>query len=331
MALDISGLTSYTQDKGELVGKSVQRDTVLRLFVPHIGYLPGAATFRIYQGGGDLKDCCVVPTGSGEFIERLANIACIESGNEFCLEDLAKYIRDSGFRVTAGSESAGSVEQVIMNQELAKVSANIDKLVFQGDTASSDTNLNKFDGLIKQATAATDSVKLAIATGNVFGAIQQVIGSLPYEAMEYGEIGIMVGYDVASRLRAILVAMNLYHTNPTGQILDSFDFPGQAGMRIIPTRGLNGTGQIIATPLSNVHWLTNKEDDYLQLYWGYSEYHQVYYWRIKFLLGVTFGMTDQVVIATLDPAVIAAAAGVPVSIVSPLNATGDAVQTEAKA
>lgn len=327
--LDLSGLQQYTQDMDILIGKLLNRDTVLREFEPHTGYFPGPAVLRLYDAGGDLGECCEVPEGSGAFTQKLANVECILSGNEFCLEDLARYIHDAGMRFTAGRESAGSVEEVIMNQELAMVAKRIDTLVFQGDTTSSDPNLNKIDGLIKQATNSADTVKLTIDSGNIYTAIQQIITALPYDAYDLGDIDIYVGREVAGAFNAALIGLNFYNYNPGVRgIYDPISIPGQAGIRIVPTRGLDGTNTIIATPRRNIHWLTNLQNDYMEMFWAYTEYHQRYYWRIKFLLGVLFGVDEYVVIATLDPDVITAQPSLNVSVVSPLGANGGVLTTD---
>lgn len=332
MALDLTGLQQYVQDPQRLIGVLLNRETVLRYFDAHEGFFPGQAVLRFYTGGGDLGACCTVPTGTGAFSEKLFNIVCIESGNDFCLEDLARYIRDAGMRFTAGLESAGSVEEIIMNQELAKIAKNIDILVFQGDTDETNTNLNRIDGLIKQANEATDSVKLNITSGSVYSTIAQIIAAIPYDAYDLGEVDIFVGREVAARLQSALIALNLYNfTVGQRNPYDVIEFPGFSNVRIIPTRGLDGTNTIIATPSRNIHWLTNLEDDYMRMSWNYTEYHQLYYWRVKFLLGVGFGLTEYVVIATITADVLNAPVGIPVDVVAPRNAAGTAINTAVEA
>ncbi len=327
MALDYTGLQQYVQDKEGLIGKLINKDTVLGFLMPHEGYLTGPAVLKLFKGDGSLGDCCADPSSASPFAEAKADVACIASGNRFCLKDLAQYIRDAGIRFTAGRESAGSVEEVIMNTELGAVASRIDTLVFQGDTTSANANLNKIDGLIKQATNATDSVKIT-TSANAYAAIAEVIATLPLEAWN-SEIAVFVGMDVAGMFRNTLVGMNLYNYNAgNGTPFDSMNMPGYAGVKIIPSRGLNGTGKIIATPIDNVHYLTNRADDYMQLFWGYSEYHKMYYWNIEFLLGITFGFTDQVVIGTAPAAGLSGGFGLPVSIVSPLDTTGAVVVSQ---
>lgn len=315
MALDISGLQAYVQDPSILIGQLVNRDTILRLFESHEGFQPGEAVLRLYNAGGDLRDCCEIPDGTGAFAQTLIDVSCILSGNEFCLEDLARVIRDSKMRFTSGKESAGSVEQLIMDQELAEIARKMDILVFQGDITSQDENKNKFDGLIKQA--AEISAPVAISTGNVYQALQRIISSINVDAYDMGNVAVLVGIEVAQALQSALIALNMYNFNPGDRKFNDFiSFPGFAGISIVPTRGLNHTNTVIVTPFTNIHWLTNLEDDHMEMTWDYDKYRQRYYWRVKFILGVGFGIYDFVQSYTLSNSVITAPVGIPVQSIA---------------
>lgn len=334
MALDFSKLTLVPQRQTEIIGKVIRRETILPRFMPHSGYNPGPALLRLYEGGGDFSDCCDVPDSGGEFTEVPTNVACIQSGNEFCEADLARVLNDFNFRFTAGNESVdGRLEDLFTEQELAKVAYNIDKLVFQGDTSltgDGNRNLNKIDGLIKLAKNSSATVKVDITSGNVYQAISQIIASVPIGAYDLGEIAVFVGRDVAKNLQASLVASNLYHYNPGDRgPYDPLTIPGIPGVSIVPNIGLDGTNASISTPFRNVHWLTNFTNDYMTLKWKYDDYHERFYWRLRFLLGVNYGFYDYVVIATISDDVINnITPAIPVSIVSPLGAQGG-VLTEA--
>lgn len=332
MAIDISGLTLLAQRSPEIIGKLLNRETVLRMFQPHEGYNPGPALLRLYEGGGDLGPCCEIPEGSGEFTEVLTQVACILSGNEFCEQDLARYLNDLSFRFTAGAENIDStLEELITDQELAKIALNIDRLVFQGDTTSPNNNLNRIDGLIKLARENADPANVITipATADIYSAIQQIIMAIPVEAYDQGDIAILVGRDVAKAIQAALVGNDMFNYNPGSRgVYDPIAWPGVAGVSIIPTRGLDGTNTIIATPLNNIHWLTNLTDDYMALDWDYSKYHQRYYFRTKFLLGLAFAMYDNVVLATFPAAVLTNGSSTAVSIVSPLGTNGGVLTTE---
>jgi hypothetical protein len=333
--IDVTGVECSFQDIGEIFGKLTREESVLRLFRVHTGFVPGEGRLRFYTAGSNLGNCCEDRNGTGEFSQKLIPVECISVGNEFCLADLKCVLQDlNNIRFTAGNESAGSLIDLFVNQELANTSFNIDRLVFQGDTTSGDPNLNKLDGLIKQATNATDSIKLGqITTGNILDAITRVIAAMPVQAQRFartnGGIDVFIDPNVAFNLHTGLVMLNQYNYNPGSYEIDGIiRIPWLNNVTIYPTDGLEGTNTIIATPIANIHWLTNLENDYLTAYSDYSYYHKRFFWDIQFLLGVGFGFDEWVVIATYTDAVAQAAVSFPVSIVSPLNAAGTAVQTE---
>lgn len=318
MAIDLTNLQSYVQDPNVLLGRLLNKETILKSFEPHDGYHPGQSVLRLYNAGGDLDDTCKVPEGTGSFDEQIFDIVAIQSGNEFCLEDLSRYIRDAGMRYTAGKTSAGSVEEVIMYQEIAKIGRNIDNLVFQGDKTSANGNLNKLDGLLKLADEElAGDRQITISSGNVYDAIQALVAEVPYEAFDWGDIVVMAGRDVVKALQAALVAMNLTHYNPGDkQVDEDIWMPGMGRVWVKPARGLDGTGRMIATPLENCHWLTNLEDDYQEALWDYDNYNQKFYWRVKFLLGVGFARYDILATANITDDVLKAKVGMPVQEVA---------------
>lgn len=67
----------------------------------------------------------------------------------------------------------------------------------------------------------------------------------------------------------------------------------------------------------------------MTLEWGYDRYHKLAFWDIAMLLGVTNVIYDYVYVVTYDPSVLTAPAGLPVSIVSPIDdTTGGLIVTQ---
>ena len=294
--IDIKGLKEYAQAYPEVLGKLFNQGTVLSLLTPHTGANPGSYRLRLYNADGSFSECCTTPKTKSSLEEVETEVACFLSGNEFCDADLGKALGDAKLRYTAGSENAGSLEQLFMDQELKAVARNIDKIVFQGDMESADGNLNKFDGILKQVkdVAPVEAGATAMET------IQNVLAGLDEEADDMGQIGVFVSVAFGRKLKSELIAANLYHYN-MGETkgAEEFVMPGFSNVTIIPTRGLNKIDKVIATPLANLHWITNLEGDHMNMDWDYDKYHQVYYWRVKFILGVAVGITEYVSVANL--------------------------------
>lgn len=325
MAIDISNLTILEQRSPEIYGKFVRENLVLRYFVGHTGYNPGTASIRLYEAAGELGECCTHPDNGGTFDERKTEVVCIKVGFEFCQNVLSEALNDFQFRYTAGGESVPtSLEQLFAEQELAKVAQRINRLVFQGDVASADNNLNKLDGLIKQGEANAPAANVFTSTApNLYSAIVELISRFDPYGYDMGGYDIYVPRAAGVALRTWMISLNnQYISIGTQGVNDEFDFPGYAGIRIIPTSGLDGTNKIIATPRTNVHWLTNLENDWLTYKWDYNNYHDVWFWYLRFLLGVTFGWYDYVYVMTITDAQLTAPIGFPVSVVSPIGTAG---------
>lgn len=295
--VDIKALQQYVQRYPEILGKLFNGETVLSHFVPHTGANPGKYALRLYNAGGELDECCKVPEGDSSFEEVETIVECFTSGNEFCGPDLAKVLTDLQFRFTAGNESAPAVEEIITDQELKAIAKNIDRLVFQGDTESEDKNLNRFDGLLKQA--GDKEVDLS-AIESAYDKVYELIANVEDEAEDMDQIAIYVPYSFSRKLKGELIAKNLFHYDPgMGTEKDQFNMPGYDNFVIIPTRGLNGVDKIFASPKNNLHWVTNLENDHMNMLWDFDNYKQIYFWRVNFILGVTIGIKDYVMVGKL--------------------------------
>lgn len=329
MAIELSVLQDYAKLYPELFTKHIYRPSVLQFFQLHEGVDPGKIIIPLYNDDTNLHDCCSTPDDTDTIDTKEIVAACIQARKEYCETDLAKILRDGTMRFTAGQESAGELARIISEQSMYSVQRKIDRLVFNGDVDSSDQNLNKLDGLVKQATEATDSVKLNITTGNIWSAIYSVVKAIPTGAYDLGNVIVFVPKEVESVWQMTLIERNLYNYNPSNiSVTDGYTrqyVPGFGNITIVGVQGLKG--QIIATPEANLHALVSRQGDNTTYKWGYNEYHERYYWYLKFVLGVTFGLTEYVVVADVSEDVINAAIGLPVSIVSPLG-TGGGVLTE---
>lgn len=330
--IDITGLKDYVQDPKIVIGKLLNRQTALSLFTPHTGIHPGKTVMKFYSGGGQLGQCCGDRPGGGKFTQKEVEAVCRTFGDEFCPDELNAIIKDANARYTAGNKSLGSVEAIIMDQELAAAQITIDKLIFQGDKSLADTNLNAIDGLIKQALAIEAATEYD--EGTALQAARKFLRSLNLEAWDGGVIAVLADPNIVTGLSASIWNANNFHFAPN-TMTDPYTpvtIPGYAGVVFYPMRGMLGTGYMIATPLANVHWYTNLTADHMTALWDYNSYHNKYFWDIAFILGLTFGIDEWVKIAKVDQDVIDEdAETINVNIKSPLNADGDAIQTEEKA
>lgn len=324
MALNISSLQEYIQVHPELLVTHMYEDLTLRRARVYdiSGITPGKFSARIYEPVAHLGPCCRIPSGTSNIIERMSEAVCILDGQDYCETDLSQVLRDKAQIFTAGGENAGSIEQVLIDGQVSSFVEAVDVLTFQGDKTLTDDNLNRVDGLIK--IAETDgAVQVAITDGTAFQAINEAIRALPRVARKMGGIAVFCPEELSESYYEVAMALNLFHYNP-GMFKYGDERPviGKDGISIIPTRGLNGTNKILVTPMRNVIWFSSKEDDHNTLSWKFTEYHELYYWRIKTIFGVNLAIPEWAVIAEYDPSILDNGISVNVNITSPVGANG---------
>lgn len=328
MALDVTGLQQSVAVIEEVLGKLTYQETILGLFEASTDALPDTIyKYRMLEGNAVLGDCCGDSDATLKPEEIEAYAACIASRLILCELDMAKMASNAtGMRFGAGRESAGSLEELISMQQLASLAKVIDRLIWQGDTTLADGQLNKIDGLLKQADDATDAIDITINTGDAYSAILSIASAIPEDAFDRGgAIGIFVNQAMFNAFSLSLIARDNSYIPPTGDINrpnynQRVSVPGFSNIFLINARGLVGTNRAIATPISNIHWLTNLESDHTTFDWDYNKWHERYKWYAKFVLGIFFKETDLVVNITIDPAVLTNRYSVDVTIVSPLDA-----------
>lgn len=126
----------------------------------------------------------------------------------------------------------------IVNQRSAKIAEANEILMWQGDTTiSGATNLNKFDGFIKQVKAS-NALKVAL-TGATSGAtvverLQNMFLAAPSKVTSQSDAVIFVGTDVYNEYTIALTNKNIFK-DPADKVM----FGG--AIKLVPVDGLNGT------------------------------------------------------------------------------------------
>lgn len=340
MTINISSLQEYISLNPLLVQETMYRDlTIKQVAVQDVsGIVPGKFSNRYIKADAALGPCCRVPVGDTEVIERLSEAVCILSGDEYCETDLAQILSNAvseaqRVRFTAGAENAGSVEQMIVDANRTSFVNKLEILSWIGDKTNANDDLNRTDGLITKAEeAGSGAISYTMTGTNAYWGLYQAIRQVPAEARLFGgNIGIFVPEEFAEAYYMAAVHLNLFHYPPGGfQYGANRPVIGYSGYEIIPTRGLNGTGKILITPIKNIVWFNSRREDHNTLDWDYDKYHQLYYWRVKTIFGVDLVRPEFAVVVTYDQSILDGDNGIPVSIVAPLGA-GGGVLTETTA
>lgn len=246
---------------------------------------------------GDGSACGWNEAGTSTLSQRILTPGAIKINMSFCDKQLLKTWANYEVRVAAGQKTL-PFEEDFMKGVGEDVAAKLEKAIWQGDTASSDKNLNKFDGVIKVLSGATLASSITYASGDTKSKIvNEVYAAIPSAAYSKGEVVMYVGEDFYRAYVQELVANgNLVITTGLNDVAmpESILIPA-TNVRIIGVGGLNGTDKVYASYKDNFVYgvdLTGDEEKYD--FW-YSQDNREHRLAIEFVAGTQVAYPDMVV------------------------------------
>jgi hypothetical protein len=196
-------------------------------------------------------------------------------------------------------------EEQIGAEKSAVIAENIEIAMWQGDTASGNPNINRFDGFIKTISGASPTLGNAnpttftsITNANVDDILDQIYSQLPARVATKTDLVAFVGVDTFKLMLVNLKNANLYHYVADAPQSMELVYPG-TNMKIIAVGGLSGTNKIVAGSLSNFFVgtdLANEEESYKL--W-YSEDNDEVRFMTTFKYGVQVAYPAEIVYFTL--------------------------------
>lgn len=246
---------------------------------------------------GDGSACGWNEAGTSTLSQRILTPGAIKINMSFCDKQLLKTWANYEVRVAAGQKTL-PFEEDFMKGVGEDVAAKLEKAIWQGDTASEDANLNKFDGVIKVLSGATLASSITYASGDTKSKIvNEVYAAIPSAAYSKGEVVMYVGEDFYRAYVQELVANgNLVITTGLNDVAmpESILIPA-TNVRIIGVGGLNGTDKVYASYKDNFVYgvdLTGDEEKYD--FW-YSQDNREHRLAIEFVAGTQVAYPDMVV------------------------------------
>jgi hypothetical protein len=311
MAFSLGSLQAYTREQIEplltaaVLGAKTQQlilqNGVVLTEVKSSAKIPLFSTDVVLQ----TQSCSFDPSGTTTITQREVTVGKIKVEEQICPKDLEAFFTQQALRAGSTYEDFGNADfqAKYLADKNAKIAAANEVAIWQGNTASSNANLNKFDGLIKLIAAGSPisantgalSGTPAITPSNVISIIQAVKNKIPAALKGMTDVVVMVGYDVYDMYVDAGVAANLFHYNYNDNSnYGGLTIPG-TGIKLEAVHGLNGTGDIFAMKLSNMVIgvdLANEEENYDM--W-YSQDDRVVKFSTQWKLGVNVAFTSEVV------------------------------------
>lgn len=313
MALSLGSLTSYTKQLvkpllssavfGAKTQEMIKDGGIVIPNAKSVVAIPLMDTDAVFQ----TDSCSFDPSGTTSFTQRTITVGKIKVEEKICPKDLEAYFTQEALKAGSNYEDFGNADfqAAFLAKKNARIAAQLETALWQGDTTSGTANLNKFDGLSKLIVAgspvdANVSGYTGVATittitqSNVVAATEGIFKAIPAAVLAKGDVKIFVGNDWYRLLIMAYRALNLFAYNPQDSQAQTFILPG-TNIEIVSVNGLNGTGDAFAISLSNIALAVDLVDEENNYKMWYSEDNNDVRFRVNFKMGVNVAFTNECV------------------------------------
>jgi hypothetical protein len=313
MALSLGSLTSYTKQLvkplltsavfGAKTQEMIKDGGIVIPQAKSVVAIPLMDTDAVFQ----TDSCSFDPSGTTSFTQRTITVGKIKVEEKICPKDLEAYFTQEALKAGSNYEDFGNADfqAAFLAKKNARIAAQLETALWQGDTTSGTANLNKFDGLSKLIVAgspvdANVSGYTGVATistitqSNVVAATEGIFKAIPAAVLAKGDVKIFVGNDWYRLLIMAYRALNLFAYNPQDSQAQTFILPG-TNIEIVSVNGLNGTGDAFAISLSNIALAVDLVDEENNYKMWYSEDNNDVRFRVNFKMGVNVAFTNECV------------------------------------
>jgi len=312
MAFSVSTLANYTKEnEALLVTASVLGAKTASLIKSAGNVMVGvksAETINImdtdafFQAGGT---CGWNASGTTSFTQRTVTVGKIKVQEALCPKTLeAKYLQKA--LPTGSMYDSIPFEQEYTDKKAVTIASQLETAIWQGDTASANGNLNKFDGLIKLIGAASGVVDAnvsgfvsgaplsSITASNVISLLDGVYKAIPAKVVAADDMTIFVGQDTFRTYTIALKNANMFNYAFDGKADSEFVLPGTS-IKVVAVAGLNGTNDVFALRLSNLFLGTDllNEEEKFEIFFA-KEADEVRF-AAEFKMGVNIAFPDEIV------------------------------------
>lgn len=302
MSLNVTTLPAFVEERHlPLLRKAVIEAKSAREFNLQTG-IKGATALNLLATNvafGDGSTCGWNEAGESTLSQRQIVPGAIKVNMSFCDKQLLKTWMNYEVKVAAGQKTL-PFEEDFMNGVVEDIKAKLEKAIWQGDKASSDANLNKFDGMIKILDAATVAKAVTYADGATIASIvNDVYAAIPSAAFSKGDVVLYMGADAyRAYIQELIANGNLVITNGVNEVAmpESVLIPG-TNVRVYGVAGLDSTGRFYASYRDNFVYGTDMQGDEEKMEMWYSQDNREYRLAVEFTAGVQAAFPDMVVIA----------------------------------
>ena len=310
MSFDVSSLTNYVNEQStDLISRLYFEKTSSDYFTLQSGVKKTDALHLLAVSAfpQDGSSCAVSASGDVTFSDRNLTVGQITYFSGFCMKDLIPKYTQIMLRAGNAETEDMMFESEVAESVIKTIMEHNETADWQGDTASANVYINRYDGLNKIIDAAGTAVDgntssataiTAGASGNVDGLITDICNARPAKVKSAANQVLFVGQDTFDKYVDTLNAKNLYHINATDWANYETSIAGK-NVSLVGVAGLDGTNRMFLGTQDNFFLGFDLQNDEEEFDMWYDKKDDKVYYRVKFKRGLQVAYPDEIVEFTL--------------------------------
>jgi hypothetical protein len=310
MSFNVASLTNYVNEQStDLISRLYFEKTSSDYFTLQSGVKKTDALHLLAVTAFPQDGSGCSPTASGDvtFSNRDITVGQITYFSGFCMKDLIPKYTQILLRAGNAETEDMAFEAEVADSIIKTIMEHNETADWQGDTASGNVYINRYDGLIKIIDAATTAVAgntsaatsiTSGASGNIDTIINNICNARPAKVKSAPNQVLFIGQDNFDKYVDTLNAKNLYNVDATSWANYSVGVVGK-NVTLVGVVGLDGTDRMFLGTQENFFLGFDLQNDEEEFDMWYEKKDDKVYYRVKFKRGLQVAYPNEIVEFTL--------------------------------
>lgn len=287
-------------NKDQLIMDTIFNSKSSKLFTLQTGVKAETAIVRLDSTVAFANDNCSFSAGGSDtFTNRTLVPNFIKVNKQYCDKDLLRTWKASEVRISATNNDSIPFEQEILEQNGKVISAEIEKLLWQGDKTNGTGNMAYADGLVTLIN--NDINNSVIPAGNViakgsdtlWNRVKKVWLALPANIADKATI--VMSITNYKNLIAEMADANMYHIFEQYDGEYRFRLP-YANIDVIGIEGLEGVDTIYGVVLDEIYYGVDLENDNEDVDFYFDKSDRNFKYVCEFVVAVQYAFPEHIFI-----------------------------------
>lgn len=287
-------------NKDQLIMDTIFNSKSSKLFTLQTGVKAETAIVRLDSTVAFANDNCSFSAGGSDtFTNRTLVPNFIKVNKQYCDKDLLRTWKASEVRISATNNDSIPFEQEILEQNGKVISAEIEKLLWQGDKTNGTGNMAYADGLVTLIN--NDINNSVIPAGNViakgsdtlWNRVKKVWLALPANIADKATI--VMSITNYKNLIAEMADANMYHIFEQYDGEYRFRLP-YANIDVIGIEGLEGVDTIYGVVLDEIYYGVDLENDNEDVDFYFDKSGRNFKYVCEFVVAVQYAFPEHIFI-----------------------------------